>query len=157
MTEMMKHTPGPWAWFGGGNSKSLYLATTHSGRRYVMGFKRWGTQGAQPQFQPEGRGMVDASELLQFEVGDRDVVGMEAARNNTSVYRFDVRGIDCPDARLIAAAPCLLEALTAILGPLNVCSDNANVGDNVSLPVDMTMGELRQARKAIARATGGAA
>ena len=122
-----------------------------------MGCKRWGTQGAQPRFQPEGRGMIDASELLQFEVGDRDVVGMTAARKNTSVYRFDVRGIDCPDARLIAASPCLLEALTEILGPLNVSTDNANVPDDFVVPVDMTMGELRKALKAIAKATGGAA
>jgi hypothetical protein len=153
----MKHTPGPWAWFGSGNMNSLYLATTHSGRRYVMGFKRWGMSGAQPQFQPEGRGMVDASELLQFEVGDRDVVGVQAARKNTSVYRMDVRGIDCPDARLIAASPCLLAALVEILGPLNVCSDNPNVADDVSLPIDMTMGELRKARAAIAKATGASA
>ncbi|TCM21525.1 hypothetical protein EDF56_101189 [Novosphingobium sp. PhB165] len=106
-----EHTPGPWGWFGNANSHSLYLATKHSGRRYVMGFKRWGFSGGQPEFQPGGRGMVDASELLQFEVGDRDVVGVEAARKNTSVYRMDVRGIDCADARLIAAAPCLLSAL----------------------------------------------
>jgi hypothetical protein len=75
-----------------------------------MGFKRWGFSGAQPQFQPAGRGMVDASALLQFEVGDRDVVGVDAARADPSVYRMDVRGIDCADARLIAAAPELLEA-----------------------------------------------
>src|SRR5690554_1321081 len=104
-------TSGPWAWFGNVNSNSLYLATTHSGRRYVMGFKRWGFSGAQPQFQPGGRGLVDASELLQFEVGDRSIVGVEAARKDGSVYRYDVRGIDCADARLIAAAPELLEAL----------------------------------------------
>lgn len=58
------------------------------------------------------------------------------------------------NARLIAAAPDLLEALREILGPLNVCSDNRNVRDDQVLPVDMTMGELRKARAAIARATG---
>lgn len=107
----MTHTPGPWAWFGNSNSNSLYLATTHSGRRYVMGFKRWGMRGAQPQFQPGGRGLVDASELLKFEVGDKSVTGVEEAKKDGSVYRYDVRGIDCDDARLIAAAPDLLEAL----------------------------------------------
>lgn len=48
----------------------------------------------------------------------------------------------------------LLEALREILGPLNVCSDNHNVRDDQILPVDITMGELRKARAAIARATG---
>ncbi|MBY5917310.1 hypothetical protein HFO77_23230 [Rhizobium leguminosarum] len=48
----MSHTPGPWAWFGNASSNSIYLATTHSGRRYVMDFVRWGMRGAQPRFQP---------------------------------------------------------------------------------------------------------
>ena len=109
MTE--QHTPGPWAWFGNAGSNSLYLATTHSGRRYVMGFKRWGMRGAQPQFQPHGQGLVDASELLEFAVGNRDVRGVTQAKADTSVYRLDVTGIDCADARLIAAAPELLDAL----------------------------------------------
>lgn len=99
------HTPGPWAWFGNAGSNSLYLATTHSGRRYVMGFKRWGFSGGQPQFQPEGRGLVDASKLLKFQVGDRSVRGVEEAKANSSVYRLDIDDIDCADARLIAAAP----------------------------------------------------
>lgn len=104
-----KHTPGPWSWFGNAGSNSIYLATTHSGRRYVMGFKRWGFSGAQPRFQPEGRGLVDASKLLTFEVGDRNVRGLEQAKADGSVYRLDISGIDCADARLIAAAPDLLE------------------------------------------------
>lgn len=106
-----KHTPGPWAWFGNAGSNSIYLATTHSGRRYVMDFVRWGMRGAQPRFQP-GRGiMEDAKDLLQFEVGDQSIVGMDAARKDGSVYRYDIRGINSADARLIAAAPDLLEAL----------------------------------------------
>ena len=108
---MAGHTPGPWAWFGNAGSNSLYLATTHSGRRYVMGFKRWGMRGAQPQFQPGGRGLVDASELLEFAVGDRSVRGVKEARGNGSVYRLDVTGIDCADAHLIAASPTMLAAL----------------------------------------------
>lgn len=43
----------------------------------------------------------------------------------------------------------LREALTEILGPLNVCSDNPHVSDEVCLPVDMTMGDLRRARQAL--------
>src|SRR5690606_4050675 len=73
--------------------------------------RRWGMRGAQPMFQPGEYGLVPASDLFQFEVGDRDVVGVEAAKDNDSVYRLDIRNIDCADAHLIIAAPELLEAL----------------------------------------------
>lgn len=115
MSATTKHTPGPWQWYGNANSNHIYLATVHGGRRYVMDFTRWGMRGAQPRFQPRERGgMVDAKDLLQFEVGDYDVVGVDQARKNTSVYRLDVEGIDCADARLIAAAPDLLAAAKAV-------------------------------------------
>lgn len=103
------HTPGPWDWFGNARNNEVYLATTHSGRRYVMGFRRWGMRGAQPMFQPGNRGLVAAEKLLTFEVGDRSVRGVEAAKADDSVYRLDISGIDCADARLIAAAPDGLE------------------------------------------------
>jgi hypothetical protein len=74
-----------------------------------MGFERKGMQGAEPLFQPEN-GMVRASELLKFAVGDPSITGETAAKADESVYRYDVIGIDCADARLIAAAPELLEA-----------------------------------------------
>lgn len=109
-----KHTPGPWGWFGNASSQTVYLATVRNGRQYVMQFARWGMWGAQPRFQPKGRGMVNASELLKFEVGDKSVVGVNEAKSNRSVYRLDIRDIDCADARLIAAAPDLLEALKAL-------------------------------------------
>lgn len=106
-----KHTPGPWEWFGNARNREIYLATTHSGRRYVMGFRRWGMKNAQPMFQPANRGLVPAEQLLTFEVGDRAVRGLEQAKADDSVYRLDISGIDCPDAHLIKAAPDLLEAL----------------------------------------------
>ena len=97
--------PGPWGWFG--YPDDLKLATTHSGRRYVMDFVRKGFSGAQPRFQPDGRGMVPADRLLRFEVGDQSVRGEKEARADGSVYRYDVRDVDCADARLIALAPAL--------------------------------------------------
>lgn len=131
-----KFTPGPWAWFGSaGGAPDIYLATKHSGRRYVMSFRRWGMRGAQPQFRSDNV-LVDASELLQFEVGDKSVVGVEAARKDTSVYRYQIRGIAAPDAHLIAAAPELYEAL----------SDALKQG----LSIDV----IKKARAALAKARG---
>lgn len=115
MDKQVQHTPGPWAWYGNAKTREIYLATKHSGRRYVMGFRRWGMRGAQPMFQPGERGLVPAETLLQFEVGDRSVVGIEAAKADDSVYRLDIRGVDCADARLIAAAPELLAIAERIL------------------------------------------
>src|SRR6218665_3836589 len=150
MTEN-KHTPGPWAWFGNATTNSLYLATKHSGRRFVMDFTRWGFRGAQPRFQA-GRGiMIDAKDLLQFEVGDQAIVGVEAAKKDTSVYRLDVRGIESADARLIAAAPDLLEALLSIAGM-------TDPDDPESYPADDREGCLDTVRStacaAIAKAEG---
>lgn len=102
-----------------------------------MDFTRWGMRGAQPRFQP-GKGiMVDAKDLLQFEVGNQSVVGVDAAKKDPSVYRLDVRGIQCADARLIAAAPDLLEALRGVV----------RVADRATV-------EFEAARAAIAKAEG---
>ena len=141
---MDKHTPGPWKWFGNASSNSVYLATTHSGRRFVMDFTRWGMRGAQPRFQPERGGMIDAKDLLQFEVGDQSIVGVEAAKKDTSVYRMDVRGINSADARLIAAAPDMLAALQKTLNYL----------ENTEGELGMTLDSADAARAAIAAATG---
>lgn len=137
------HTPGPWEWFGNARNHEIYLATTHSGRRYVMGFRRWGMRGAQPMFQPSGHGLVAAENLLKFQVGDQQVIGLEQGKADDSVYRLDIRGIDCADARLIAAAPELLELIEDI---------------EQSLTADNTYRLLREAcRELIAKAKGGAA
>ena len=105
---MSKHTPGPWAWFGSTRT-SMYLATTHSGRRYVMGFKRKGMSGAEPTFQIDSV-MVPASELAIYEV-NREATSAK----DPSVYRHDIVGFRSADARLIAAAPELKEALAKML------------------------------------------
>lgn len=140
-------TPGPWGWFGtAGYYPDLYLATKHSGRRHVMEFKRWGMKGAQPVFQPADEGMVDAKALLKFEVGDRSVRGVEEARKNTSVYRMDICGIDCADARLIASAPEIADALDEIL--------NYSGGADSALDDPYVM---ERAQAALAKAKGEAA
>lgn len=112
MTET-KFTPGPWGWFGDPKHGGFYLATRHSGRRFVMEFGRMGLHSAQPLFQVDGV-MVDAKELCRFEVAP-DVVGMTAANKpGSGVYRHDIIGFDHADAHLIAAAPDLYEALYSL-------------------------------------------
>lgn len=145
-----RYTPGPWAWFGNAGSNSVYLATVHSGRRFVMDFTRWGFRGAQPRFQHERGIMTDAKDLLQFEVGDQSIVGIEVAKKDTSVYRLDVRGIDNADARLIAAAPEMLEALQGFVAKI----DPAVLVEN-DLSMSALADELRAALSVIAKATGG--
>lgn len=110
---MVEHTRGPWGWFG--TDHGVYLATKHSGRRFVMGFRRFGMNGAQPTFQIEKKGMIPASDLVQFEVGNKAVRGFSEAKKDGTVYRYDVTAIDHPDARLIAAAPDLLEVVRDIV------------------------------------------
>jgi hypothetical protein len=140
-------TRGPWEWFGNAQSNTLYLATRHGGRRYVMKFRRWGMTGAQPVFQPHDR-MVNAKDLLMFEVGEKSVRGMDQAKADGSVYRYDIRGVDAPDAYLIAAAPCLYEALD---GLLQIIDD----GDGNQGRDDARLAAMEKAREVLARARGG--
>jgi hypothetical protein len=140
-------TPGPWKWFGSANNHEVYLATTHSGRRYVMGFKRWGMRGAQPTFQPAKAGLVPAADLLTFEVGDRSVRGVKEARENTSVYRTNVSGIDCADAYLIAASPALYAALEDCVERLRTCArlhgNGKDIIDQMCAPFDAALALAR--------------
>lgn len=103
-------TRGPVGWYG--NKHGIYLATKHRGRQYVMGFRRFGMNGAQPVFNVDSI-LVPAADLVTFEVGDKVSVGFDAAKEDESVYRYDVSGIDHPDARFIAECFELVPALLA--------------------------------------------
>ena len=86
--------PGRWQWYGNTKSHSVYLASTHSGRRFVMDFDRWGMTQAQPRFQVN-HVMVRIGDLAKTEnpLGPRFEVP----------YRRDFAGIGHPDATHIAA------------------------------------------------------
>lgn len=89
MSAPLIHTPGPWAWFNNQGHSPWYLATPHSGHLLVMDFARFGMNRAQPRFairtaENKSGQMVKAHELP-----------------NVRTH---------PDARLISAAPELLDA-----------------------------------------------
>lgn len=96
-------TEGPWEW--GGGPGDLRLQTVKHGKRFVMTFTRNGMQGAQPRFQVNKQMVNAVDDLVTFQVGDRSVRGYREAKQNSSVYRFDICGIDHPDAKLIKGAP----------------------------------------------------
>ena len=125
---MSAHTPGPWQWFERQPGRP-YLATPDRGQLYVLGFERKGMQGAGPVF----------AHWPGIEGGaPRDRKGgiMGLLMRDGSIH---------PDARLIAAAPDLLEHMQAIAG----YSDAPHVDPAKALDY------IRQtARAAIAKATG---
>ena len=95
-------TPGPWQWFGNWDFREVYLATVNYGRRYVLGFRRWGMQGAQPVFRSkpgDGATLQTASEVPIFEV-----CRSATSRDDQRVYRGDLVGFRNADAEFIASA-----------------------------------------------------
>lgn len=106
-------TPGPWQWFGNTEGRQVYLATVKYGRRFVMQFRRWGMQAAQPMFRshPGAAGrMMLASEVPVFEVC-RDATTVEDPR----VYRADVVGFRNADAEFIARSRQDVDDLLAMI------------------------------------------
>lgn len=108
-------TPGPWGWFGNVDTAHLYLATRRWGRHFVMGFRRLGMQGAQPEFVTGrrwrrnldgsvdfgavGSGIEPAARLARYAVAPD-----ATKRTDPSVYRGDITGFHNPDAEFIAHA-----------------------------------------------------
>lgn len=115
-----KATPGPWKWYVNEHCKSIRLVTNHSGQYYVMGFERWGMQGAQPIFQ--------VYERYDGDVRDRGSKGMRKAIELSKwnqAYRHDDGWIEHPDAELIAHAPEDIRALLAYVTELETALEAA--------------------------------
>lgn len=143
----LKPTPGPWYWHVD-QSGRVSLRTPDRGNLIVMDLCRKGMQGAEPRF-------AHWTGLFQGEPRERKGGVLEV-------------GLEHPDARLIAAAPCLLAELqtarnymasmleelraTTVVPGTDTIEDE---GDAVLIAQE----EARIARidAVIAKATGGAA
>lgn len=95
-----KGAKGPWMWDVNTATHAAHLTTTHSGRIYVMGFRRWGTQSAQPLFQDYERGIVEP-------------LSKWAIPRQAHHPDFDM-DVDHPDAQKIAHAPSDIARLLAV-------------------------------------------
>lgn len=88
-------TKGPRGWFGNLSHKHIYLATRNNGRQYIMGFRRWGMQGAQPLFRKQFTSVTGKPAVIMTDASELAVKEAD--------YRDDIARIDNPDAEFIAA------------------------------------------------------
>lgn len=94
----MSHTPGPWRWEVNHKYKQVSLCGERNFDLEVMDFRRWGMQGAQPMFRDDD----------QISHGVDAFSAVVPGREHHAEW---FQTLDHPDARLIAAAPELLNAL----------------------------------------------
>jgi hypothetical protein len=128
------HTPGPWRWEFNASNKTVNLV---GGRPMfdltVMDFARWGMSKAVPRFRDTE---VDGMNLMDRLCDKPEWIAPEPGREHHKRWH---QLVTHPDARMIAAAPDLLEAL------ISIAEDSSDEGAREC------------AMAAIAKATGGAA
>lgn len=103
MNYEFKGTPGPWRWEVNEKHKDINIC---GGKplydQTVLSFDRWGMHSAEPCF---NNGNGELTEAHHYTIA---VKGREH-------HKDWFKGVDHPDAHLIASAPCLLEALKSLM------------------------------------------
>jgi hypothetical protein len=136
----MKHTPGPWRWkFNAKHKSVLLVGGVPTFDKTVMQFERWGMNGAVPAFNSHITGSI-------WNVMERlcDVPEWLAPFDGRK-HHFDwCADVTHPDARLIAAAPDLLEALESALELIDVITPlEGDVQRNARAAIYKATGEAR--------------
>lgn len=144
------HTPGPWRWEFNRKNKSIQLVGgVPTFDKTVMDFERWGMGGACPRFNEK----IAGNEFnIMTRVSDHpDWIAPFDGRTHHADWCADVMH---PDARLIAAAPMLLDAAISAYELLKVIHDEtgkvgtqlhaaiiaANIGDHVQVQAELVKG-----------------
>ena len=134
---MSKTTPGPWRWEINQKSRGLHLVGGVP--RYdltVMDFERWGMSGATIRL----RDTAHAGLQIMHKIHERqDWIAAFPGRDHHAHW---CAGIVHPDARLMAAAPELLEALVALHAVATVQRDEDYAAiTNAAVAIQKATGE----------------
>lgn len=135
---MSKWTPGPWRWSINRRGKSVELSGATG---FVMDFARWGMSGATPRFNCDGN-------MARAECFAETIPGR--------AHHADwCQSLAHPDARLIAAAPALADALRTIADLYEqTLKDLGGCDHDVNICVCTDQRAIEQARAALAAAEG---
>jgi hypothetical protein len=144
----MSHTPGPWGWKVSLNGKRVNLV---GGKptfdKIVMDFVRWGMQSASPRFNSAITG--NEFNIMYAPHEHPGWVIPFPGRDHHAHWYSD---ISHPDARLIAAAPSMLEALLEAIECGIVPKSSAREGGASKYVRQLEVADM--IRDAIAKATG---